>query len=435
MLKVLKLNNKNSLKYLKLFLDKRKSIQKNQTIAVSKIIKNVRKNGDKAVINYEKKFSKIKTKSKKLIFSNKEINKISKKTSSKIKKSINLAFNRIKKFHSKQKFASFSFKDKYKNVLSYKYSPLEKVGVYVPGGTASYPSTVLMNCIPAIVAGVKKIYLTTPSLNSKINPAVVYAAKKCGVKKIYKTGGAHTIAALAYGTKKFEKVDKIVGPGNAFVACAKKEVFGDVGIDMVAGPSEVSIVADKFADPNLVAADLIAQAEHDVNAQSILITNNKNLIRLVNISLKKLLKKLPKKNIASKSLRNFGLAIFASNKKNILEAVNTIAPEHLELYTNMNKEIIKGVKNAGSIFIGKFSPEAIGDYIAGPNHVLPTSGSARFSSGLSVNDFLKRHSLIKITKTGIERLGSSVINLAEHENLDGHANSVKLRLNKGKLIG
>jgi len=430
MLKILKLDNKKSLKILKIFLDKRKSIQKDQTAIVSKIIKNVKKDGDKAVLNYEKKFSKIKTKSNKLQLSTKEINKISNRTDLVIKKSIDLAFKRIKKFHSKQKFSSFQFKDKYKNVLSYKYTPIEKVGVYVPGGTASYPSTVLMNCIPALVAGVKNIYLTTPSLNSEINPAIVYAAKKCGVKKIYKTGGAQTIAALAYGTKKFEKVDKIVGPGNAFVACAKKEVFGDVGIDMVAGPSEVSIVADKYADPNFVAADLIAQAEHDVNAQSILITNDKNLIRLVNVSLKQQIKKLPKKNIASQSLKNFGLAIFAKNKKNILEAINSIAPEHLELYTNMNNEIIKDVKNAGSIFIGKFSPEAIGDYIAGPNHVLPTSGSARFSSGLSVNDFLKRHSLIKITKTGIERLGSSVINLAVHENLDGHANSVKIRLKR-----
>ena len=433
MLKFLKLNNKNSLKSLEIFLDKRKSIQKNQTAIVSKIIKNVKKDGDQAVIKYEKKFSRIKkTNVKRLFFTSQEINTISKKTNLKIKKSIDLAYNRIKRFHSKQKFSPFAIKDKYNNVFSYKYSPLEKVGVYVPGGTASYPSTVLMNCIPAIVAGVKNIYLTTPSLDSKINPAIVYAAKKCGVKKIYKTGGAHTIAALAYGTKKFEKVDKIVGPGNAFVACAKKEVFGDVGIDMVAGPSEVSIVADKYADPDLVAADLIAQAEHDVNAQSILITNNKNLVQLVNLSLKKQLRKLPKKNIASKSLKNFGLAIFASSKKKILESVNVIAPEHLELYTNINKEIIKGVKNAGSIFIGKFSPEAMGDYIAGPNHVLPTSGSARFSSGLSVNDFLKRHSLIKITKTGIERLGSSVINLAEYENLDGHANSVKMRLKKEK---
>tara|TARA_B100001063_G_C16716188_1_gene530873 strand:+ start:153 stop:1451 length:1299 start_codon:yes stop_codon:yes gene_type:complete len=432
MLKILKLNNKNSLKNLNKFLDKRKSIQKNQTFVVSKIIKDVKTTGDKAVLRYEKKFSKLKTKSNKIIFSRKEINKISKKTDLKIKKSIDLAFNRIKKFHSKQKFLSFTIKDKYKNTLSYKYSSLNKIGVYVPGGTASYPSTVLMNCIPAIVAGVKNIYLSTPSLGTKISPAIVYAAKKCGVKKIYKTGGAQTIAAFAYGTKKFEKVDKIVGPGNAFVACAKKEVFGDVGIDMVAGPSEVSIVADKSANPQHVAADLIAQAEHDVNAQSILITNNKNLINLVNLSLRKQLIKLPKKKIATQSLKNFGLAILADSKKKILEIINTIAPEHLELCTNFNREIIKGVKNAGSIFVGKYSPEAIGDYIAGPNHVLPTSGAARFSSGLSVNDFLKRHSMIKITKTGIERLGLSVINLAEHENLDGHANSVKIRLKKEK---
>ena len=258
-------------------------------------------------------------------------------------------------------------KDKHNNKLSYKYSSIENVGVYVPGGTASY-HTVLMNCIPAIVAGVKNIYLATPSLDSNINPAVIYAAKKCGVKKIYKTGGAHTIAALAYGTKKFEKVDKIVGPGNTFVACAKKEVFGDVGIDMVAGPSEVTIVADKSSDPDLVAADLIAQAEHDVYAQSILITNNKNFVHLVNMSLKKQLIKLPKKKIAFQSLKNFGLAILTDSKKKIIEIINIIAPEHLELCTNFNREIIKNVKNAGSIFIGKYSPEAIGDYIAGPNH-------------------------------------------------------------------
>jgi len=430
MLKNLNYDKKNSIRTLTTFLEKRRTIQKGQIPAVNRIIRNVKKNGDKAVLNYEKKFSKIKNKSNKIFFSSNEISKLSKKIDKNLKKAIDLAFNRIKKFHLKQKFSSFRFKDKYKNELSYRYSSIDKVGVYVPGGTASYPSTVLMNCIPAIVAGVKNIYLATPSLDSKINPAIVYAAKKCGVKTIYKTGGAHTIAALAYGTKKFEKVDKIVGPGNTFVACAKKEVFGDVGIDMVAGPSEVSIVADKFADPELVAADLIAQAEHDVYAQSILITDNKNLIRLVNLSLNKQLKQLPKKNIASQSLKKFGLSIFTNNKKRIPEIINTIAPEHLELCTNINNKIINEIKNAGSIFIGEFSPEAIGDYIAGPNHVLPTSGSARFSSGLSVNDFLKRHSLIKISKTGIERLGPSVINLAKHENLEGHANSVKLRLKK-----
>ena len=430
MLEILKYNKKNSLKKLQIFLNKRNKIQRSKTSVVKKIIDNVKKKGDAAVFNYEKKFSKVKVNSNKLFFSNNEIKKITKKTDKKIKKAIDLAYERIKKFHSKQKFLSFKFKDKFKNELSYKYSALETVGVYVPGGTASYPSTVLMNCIPAIVAGVKSIYLTTPALDERINPAIVYAAKKCGVKRIYKTGGAHSIAALAYGTKNFKRVDKIVGPGNAYVACAKKEVFGDVGIDMVAGPSEVSVVADKSADPELVAADLIAQAEHDIYSQSILITNNKKLISSVNVCIKKQLNKLPKKNIALQSLKKFGLAILANNTKEIIEIINTIAPEHLELCTSFDTKILKGVKNAGSIFIGKFSPEAIGDYIAGPNHVLPTSGSARFSSGLSVNDFLKRHSLIKITKTGIERLGSSVINLAKHENLDGHANSVLLRLKK-----
>ena len=430
MLKTLNFDKTNSESYLKNFLGKRKSTQKNLSFTVNKIIKNVLKNGDKALVSYEKKFSKVKTKSNKVFFTNKEVDKISKKTDLKIKKAIDLAYNRIKKFHTKQKFSNFKFKDKYNNELAYKYSSINKVGVYVPGGTASYPSTVLMNCIPAIVAGVRNIYLTTPSLDSKINPAVVYAAKKCGVKKIYKIGGAHSIAAFTYGTKNFVKVDKIVGPGNIFVATAKKEVFGDVGIDMVAGPSEVSIVGDINSDPNLIAADLIAQAEHDIYAQSILITNNQRLIKSVNKCLKKQLKNLPKKKIAAKSLKNFGLAIYTSKKKKICEIVNIIAPEHLELHTTFNNEIIKSVKNVGSIFIGKFSPEAIGDYIAGPNHVLPTSGSARFSSGLSVNDFLKRHSLIKITKTGIERLGASVINLAKHENLDGHANSVKIRLKK-----
>ena len=430
MLKFLNYNKKNSSNYLEVILNKRKFIQKNKTTDIKKIISDVKKNGDKAVLKYEKKFSNVKIKNYKIIFSKKEINEISVKTDVKIRKSIDIAFNRIKKFHKKQKVFPFRFKDQYKNELSYKYSPIERIGVYVPGGTASYPSTVLMNCIPAIVAGVKKIYLTTPALGTNINPALMYAAKKCGVKKIYKAGGAHSIAALAYGTQTFEKVDKIVGPGNTFVSNAKKEVFGDVGIDMVAGPSEVTIVADKHANPNWISADLIAQAEHDILAQSILVTNNKNLIKSVNKCLKEQLKKLPKKSIALKSLKNFGLAIYTNNKKSIVEIINIIAPEHLELDTKNNKEIIKSVKNAGSIFIGKFSPEAMGDYIAGPNHVLPTSGAAKFSSGLSVNDFLKRHSIIKISKTGIERLGPSVINLAEHENLDGHANSIKIRLKK-----
>ncbi len=430
MLKFFNTNQQSFLKKLDIILSKRKSEQKKQSVNIRKILLDVKNRGDKAVIKYELKYSKIKSKTKRLRFTKDEISIISKSIDKDLKKSIDLAYTRIKRFHSKQKFASFKFIDSFKNNLSYKHSPIDKVGVYVPGGTASYPSTVLMNCIPAKVAGVKNIYLTTPAFGSKVNPAIIYAAKKCGVKEIYRTGGAQSIAAFTYGTKTFTKVDKIVGPGNAFVAAAKKEVYGDVGIDMVAGPSEVTIVADKYSNPTWIASDLIAQAEHDIFAQSILISNSKDLIKSVNLKLKEQLYNLPKKKIASTSIKNYGLAIYANKQNKIIDTVNTIAPEHLEIDFKNTNRILKKIKNAGSIFIGKFSPEAMGDYIAGPNHVLPTSGSAKFSSGLSVSDFLKRHSLIKITKTGIERLGPSVINLAQHENLYGHAKSIKMRLKK-----
>ena len=430
MLKLLNANQKNFSKKLEQILNLRKFKQLDQSSSVKKILYEVKKKGDKAVIKYERKFSNIKSKQKKIKFSNKEINSILKKINKNLKLSIDIAYSRIRKFHLKQKISSFRYKDKFKNELSYRYSPIDSVGVYVPGGTASYPSTVLMNCIPALVAGVRNIYLTTPALGSSVNPAIIYAAKKCGVKEIYKTGGPHSIAALTYGTKTFKKVDKIVGPGNMFVASAKKEVYGDVGIDMIAGPSEVSIIADKYSNPEWIASDLIAQAEHDIFSQSILITNSKDLIKAVNQSLKSQLIDLPKKNIAFKSLKNYGLAILASSQNKIANSVNIIAPEHLEINFSKHTSLLSKIKNAGSIFIGKFSPEAMGDYIAGPNHVLPTSGSAKFSSGLSINDFLKRQSVIKITKSGIERLGPLVINLAKHENLDGHANSIKIRLKK-----
>ena len=432
MLKLFNANKNNFSKKLELILNFRKLKQQNQSSAIKKILSEVKKKGDKAVIKFEKKFSNIKLKNKQIKFSNEEINIISKKINKDLKRSIDIAFSRIKKFHLKQKISPFKYKDRFQNELSYRYSPIERVGVYVPGGTASYPSTVLMNCIPALVAGVRNIYLTTPALGTPVNPAIIYAAKKCGVKEIYKTGGPHSIAALTYGTKTFKKVDKIVGPGNRFVTYAKKEVFGEVGIDMIAGPSEVSIVADKHSNPEWIASDLIAQAEHDIFAQAILITNSKELIKAVNSSLKSQLIDLPKKNIALKSLRNFGLAILANSQKKIADTVNIIAPEHLEINFNKYKHLLSKIKNAGSIFIGKFSPEAMGDYIAGPNHVLPTSGSAKFSSGLSKNDFLKRQSMIKITKSGIERLGPLVINLAKHENLEGHANSIKIRLKKDR---
>ena len=430
-LKFLNSNQKNFIKKLEFILKKRRVNRSSKSLLVKKIISDVIKNKDQALIKYENKFSKFNKIGKKDIkFSNKEINTTIKKLDKKTKNAIDLAFNRILRFHKNQKIVPFKIKDNLKNIFSYTTSPIEKVGVYVPGGTAIYPSSVLMNCIPAMIAGVDEIYMTTPSSKNTYNPAVLYAAKKCKVKEIYKIGGAQAIAALAYGTKIVKKVNKIVGPGNEFVALAKKEVFGDVGIDMIAGPSEVTLVTDTSSRPDWVAADLIAQAEHDKFSQSILIASNRNMINQVNICLKKQLKNLKRKNIALESLKTFGLSILVKNRNMISKIINTIAPEHLEICTNKPEKILKKVKNAGSIFIGNYSPEAMGDYLAGTNHVLPTSGAAKFSSGLSVYDFLKRHSIIKISKSGIERLGSSVINLAQYENLDGHANSVKIRLKK-----
>ncbi len=433
MLRLIKTNQKNFLLKLSFILDKRKSESSHIDSKIKSIIQDIKKNGDLALIKYEKKFSKFKNISRNNIkFTKEEENQVIKKLDKKTKSSIDLAFNRILNFHKKQKMSSFSFIDQFKNSFSYKSNAINKVGVYVPGGLASYPSSVLMNCIPAIVAGVKNIYMTTPSMDGYYSPAVIYAARKCKVKEIYKIGGAQAIAAMAYGTKTVSKVDKIVGPGNAYVATAKKQVFGDVGIDMIAGPSEVTIVADKWSKPDWVAADLIAQAEHDENSQSIVISDDAKMINKINYFIFEQLKVLPKKKIASKSLKKFGLSILVKNKKLLAKTINLIAPEHLEICTKNPNQILKDVSNAGSIFVGQYSPEAVGDYLAGPNHVLPTSGTARFSSGLSVYDFLKRYSVIKMTKSGIERLGTSVINLAKYENLEGHANSIKIRLKKGK---
>ena len=427
-LKILNGDKRNFIQELTKFLNVRKDTQSKNLFMVKRIVNDVRSNGDKAIFKYEKKFTKIKKLNKNFTLSDGEVFKIIKKLNKETKKSIDIAFNRIEKFHKKQLFKSFKYRDKSQNEMSYRYTPIESVGVYVPGGRANYPSSVLMNCIPAKVAGVKKIFMTTPLYKTIPNPAVIYAAKKCGVKKIYKIGGAQAVAALAFGTKKIEKVNKIVGPGNSYVAGAKKEVFGEVGIDMIAGPSEVLIVSDKYSNPEWVASDLIAQAEHDEFSQSILVSSDRNLIAKVNKSISVQLTSLPKKKIAITSLRNFGLAIYSKKTSRIIEIINEVAPEHLEIQLRDGKKILSKIKNAGSIFLGKYSPEAMGDYLAGPNHVLPTTGTAKFSSGLSVFDFLKRQSLIKITKRGIERLGPSVINLALYENLDGHAISIKKRL-------
>ena len=426
-MKILDNNKKNFDKVLDNLLIKRKYKIKSSLISVTSIINDVKKNGDKALLKYEKKFNQNKT----IIPSTKQISKSIKSLDKKVKKAIDLAYSRIYKFHSFQKFKNISYSDKFKNKLEYKYLPIESVAIYVPGSSASYPSSVLMSTIPAIVAGVKRIIMINPSYKGKQNPAVLYAAKKCKIKEIYSIGGPSAIAAAAYGTKKIKKVDKIVGPGNSFVAAAKKEVFGDVGIEgMTAGPSEILIVCDKFSNPEWVASDLIGQAEHDVLAQCILITKDKDLIQKVKIEISKQLKELPRISIAKKSLISNGILIHINSDKKIIEVINKIAPEHLELNVKNYKSFIPKIKNAGSICLGKYGIMAMTDYNIGSNHVLPTNSSAKYSSGISVNEFYKRISYINLSKKGIESLGPSVITLANYEGLAGHAQSVEKRIRR-----
>tara|TARA_Y100000817_G_scaffold300029_1_gene278696 strand:+ start:1100 stop:2383 length:1284 start_codon:yes stop_codon:yes gene_type:complete len=426
-MKVLNSNIKNFDKSLDILLLKRKHKIQSNSISVTNIINDVRKNGDKSLLKYEKKFNK-----NNVIFPNtNQISKSIKSLNPKVKKSIDIAYNRIYRFHSLQKFKNISYIDKLNNKLEYRYLPLESVAIYVPGSTAAYPSSVLHNAIPAIIAGVKRIIMINPGYKGKQNPAVLYAAKKCKIKEIYSIGGPSAIAAVAYGTKKIKKVDKIVGPGNVFVAAAKKEVFGDVGIEgMTAGPSEVTIVCDKSSNPEWVASDLIGQAEHDDLAQCILISKDKQLLKKVEVEIFKQLNKIPRQSVARKSLNNNGILMHITSEKKIINVINKIAPEHLELNVKNYKKILPKIKNAGSICLGKYAVMAMTDYNIGTNHVLPTNGSAKFSSGINVNEFYKRISYINISKKGIETLGPSVITLSNYEGLVGHALSVKKRLRR-----
>ena len=426
-MKVLDSSKKNFDKLLDNLLMQRKRKIQSSSVSVTNIIKDVKKNGDKALLKYEKKFNKNSI----IEPSSNQIQKSIKSLNSIVKKSIDTAYNRIYKFHSLQKFKNISYTDKFKNKLEYKYLPLESVAIYVPGSTASYPSSVLMNAIPAIVAGVKRIVMINPGYKGKQNPAVLYAAKKCKIKEIYSIGGPSAIAAVSYGTKKIKKVDKIVGPGNAYVAAAKKEVFGDVGIEgMTAGPSEVTIVCDKHSNPEWVASDLIGQAEHDDLAQCILISKDKNLLNKVKTEIIKQLKEIPRESIAKRSLQNNGILMHVNSDKKIIDIVNKIAPEHLELNVKNYKSIVSKIKNSGSICLGKYAVMAMTDYNVGSNHVLPTNGSAKYSSGISVNEFYKRISYINLSKKGIESLGPSVITLANYEGLVGHAQSVLKRIRR-----
>ena len=398
-------------------------------IVVADTIDDIRKNKEKALLSYIEKFDNWKPKNfEDIIIKKEDIKDAYDKTSDEMKRVIKISFNRIKKYHEMQKEKSWMHYEDNGNILGQKVSPLDRVGLYVPGGKAAYPSSLLMNAIPAIVAGVKDIIVVTPTPNNEINPLVLATAYICGIDKIYKMGGASAIASIAYGLENLKAVDMISGPGNAYVASAKKMLFGKVNIDMIAGPSEIGIIADEFANIDYICADLLSQAEHDELARSILITHNTDIASKVEKRIYKHLDKLNRKEIASKSIKNEGIIIITKSLNQSIDIMNKIAPEHLELLVQNPFELLPKIKHAGAIFLGENTPEPIGDYIAGANHTLPTSGSAKFFSPLSVQNFMKKSSIIYFSKEGIKELGNETIMFAKSEGLDAHAKSIEYRL-------
>ena len=394
---------------------------------VTDIIADVRKNGDAALLAYAKKFDKAELTS--LEVSDAEIEEAFASVEPEFVEILKEAAVNIRAFHEKQMRQGFALQQENGVVIGQKITPIEKAGLYVPGGTAAYPSTVLMDSIPAKIAGCKEICIATPpSANGKINPVILAAAKIAGVDRIFKMGGAQAIAALAYGTQSVPKVDKIVGPGNAFVAEAKRQVFGKVSIDMIAGPSEILVIADGKSNPAYVAADLLSQAEHDKMASAVLVTDSEELALQVQTEIEKQLSKLPREEIARVSIENNGKIIVAEDFDDVLAVANEIAPEHLELCVDNPFDYLDKIQNAGSIFMGRYCPEALGDYFAGPNHTLPTSGTARFSSPLSVDDFIKKTQYTYYTQEALAKVGEKVAFFAEKEGLSAHARSATIRL-------
>ena len=397
---------------------------------VRTIIADVRENGDRALAELTRKFDRIDLGQIGLRVTAAEIGAAAVACERRALDALTVARNRIEAYHRRQKPTDDRYIDALGVELGYRWSAIEAVGLYVPGGTAAYPSSVLMNAVPAKVAGVPRVVMVVPAPDGKLSPLVLAAAKLAGVDEIYRIGGAQAVAALAYGTETIKPVAKIVGPGNAYVAAAKRLVFGRVGIDMIAGPSEVLILADKDGNPDWIAADLLAQAEHDVAAQSILITDDTALADAVAKAVDAQLTTLPRKNVAGASWRDFGAIVLVRDLNEAIPLVDALAPEHLEIETADAEQLAGKVRNAGAIFLGAYTPEAIGDYVAGSNHVLPTARSARFSSGLGVLDFMKRTSILKCGPDQLAVLGPSAIALGEAEGLDAHARSVAIRLNR-----
>ncbi|MEH6992644.1 histidinol dehydrogenase [Neobacillus drentensis] len=398
-----------------------------QVAVVKKIISDIRSAGDEALRAYTEKFDRVRLES--FVVTENEINEAYDQVDSEFISIVREAARNIRSFHEKQLRPSWMTTEENGSILGQKITPLDSVGVYVPGGTAAYPSSVLMNVIPAKVAGVKRIVMVSPpDSDGKLPAAVLVAAKEAGVEEIYKVGGAQAIGALAYGTESITPVDKITGPGNIYVALAKREVFGDVDIDMIAGPSEIAIIADDSARADEVAADLLSQAEHDPRACSVLVTPSMVLAEAVAVEVENQLALLPRKDIASRSIADFGVIYVTSSIEEAVETVNQLAPEHLEILTENGMELLGKIRHAGAIFIGRYSSEPVGDYFAGPNHVLPTNGTARFSSPLNVDDFQKKSSVIIYSEKALKDNGEKIAKFARMEGLEAHARAVELRL-------
>ena len=411
------------------FLSTKREVSEDVNAVVRAIIDDVRARGDQALIDYSGRFDGIDLAKVGIRVTEAEINTAFSETDRKVIDALKLAAERIERHHARQMPKDDIYEDAIGVGLGSRWTAIEAVGLYVPGGTASYPSSVLMNAVPARVAGVPRVVMVVPAGGGKINPAVLAAARIAGVTEIYRIGGAQAVAALAYGTETIAPVAKIVGPGNAYVAAAKRHVFGTVGIDMIAGPSEVLVIADSENDPDWLAADLLAQAEHDAGAQSILVTDDAAFGRAVEAAVERQLKTLSRSETAAASWRDFGAVILVPDLKAALPLANRIAAEHLELAVADPDALLPGIRNAGAIFIGRHTPEVIGDYVGGSNHVLPTARSARFSSGLSVLDFVKRTSILRLGPDQLRQLAPAAITLAHSEGLDAHARSVAIRLN------
>ena len=426
-MKIIKFN-KNIYNQLQIKIEKRNS-SSNKLIQddVKKIIYDVKKNGDKALIKYAAKFDKVKISKKDLLFDLSKTNSKS-KIDPQIFNSFKKAIKNISSFHKRQLPKNIIYKNNGMTLKS-EWKPIDSVGLYVPGGKAFYPSSLIMNAVPAIIAGIKRIVCITPPTKS-INPYFIKLIKELGIKETYFVGGAQAISALTFGTKTIKPVNKIFGPGNAYVAEAKKQLYGKVGIDLLAGPSEIVVVANKDNNPNWVASDLIAQAEHDENAQSILITDDKNFATRVINSIRKIKKNLTKKKIIEKSLNNNGIIVLVDKIELAAEIINFFAPEHLHLHISNYKELLSKINNAGGIFLGEYSAEAFGDYIVGTNHVLPTSGAAKFSSGLGVLDFMKRNSVVEMNEKSYNMFSDDTQKMSGLEGLDGHKLSVRIRQKK-----